>query len=174
VVSRLLPYKRVDLAIAGCALAGVPLKIVGAGPAERALRAAAEGTQTEFLGALSDDGLRAVMGDARVVILPGEEDYGLVPLEANASGRPALAYGAGGALETIRPGETGAFFAEPTAESLAAALAAFDARGYDPGRLRAHAELFGPEPFKRRFGELVERIVASGRRSAAGDLAQKL
>ena len=174
VVSRLLPYKRVDLAIAGCALAGVPLKIVGAGPAERALRAAAEGTQTEFLGALSDDGLRAVMGDARVVILPGEEDYGLVPLEANASGRPALAYGAGGALETIRPGETGAFFAEPTAESLAAALAAFDARGYDPVRLRGHAELFGPEPFKRRFGELVERIVASGGRSAAGDLAQKL
>jgi glycosyltransferase involved in cell wall biosynthesis len=114
------------------------------------------------------------MGDARVVILPGEEDYGLVPLEANASGRPALALGAGGALETILPGVTGEFFAEPSAESLAAALEAFDARDYDPAQLRAHAERFGPEPFKRRFGELVERIVASGGRSGLGDLAQKL
>jgi glycosyltransferase involved in cell wall biosynthesis len=162
VVSRLLAYKRVDLAIAGCALAGVPLRIVGAGPAEAALRAAAHGTRTEFLGALSDADLRAVMGDARVVILPGEEDYGLVPLEANAAGRPALAYGAGGALETIRPGVTGEHFAEQTPESLAAALAAFDGARYDPRVLRAHAESFGPEPFKRRFATLVEHIRTSG------------
>jgi glycosyltransferase involved in cell wall biosynthesis len=167
VVSRLLPYKRIDLAIAACALAGVSLKIVGAGPAERALRTAARGTPTEFLGSLSDAALREVMGEARVVILPGEEDYGLVPLEANASGRPALAYGAGGALETIRPGVTGAYFSEPTAESLAAALVAFDPHAYDPQAMRAHAESFGPEPFKRRFKALVDDIVSGRSRAAA-------
>ncbi len=174
VVSRLLPYKRIDLAISACALAGVPLKIVGAGPAERALRVAAAGTPTEFLGSLSDAALCEVMGEARVVIVPGEEDYGLVPLEANASGRPALAYGAGGALETIRPGITGAYFAEPTAESLAAALATFDSRAYDPRALRAHAESFGPEPFKRRFAALVDGVVSGRSRApAASDLVEQ-
>ncbi len=162
VVSRLLPYKRIDIAIAGCALAGVPLRIVGAGPAEAALRASARGTQTTFLGALSDADLDVVMGDARVVILPGEEDYGLVPLEANAAGRPTIAYGAGGALETIVPGETGEHFPEPTAESLASALERFDAGTYDPATLRAHAERFGPEPFKRRFAEVVEIVKRRG------------
>ena len=168
VVSRLLSYKRVELAIAGCALAGIPLWIVGTGPAERALRSAARGTRTEFLGALSDADLRRVMGDARVVVLPGEEDYGLVPLEANASGRPVVAFGAGGALETIRPGVTGEHFAEPTAASLAATLRGFDADRYDPAVLRAHAETFGPEPFKRRFASLVERIVAGSRGVGGG------
>jgi glycosyltransferase involved in cell wall biosynthesis len=174
VVSRLLPYKRIELAIAGCALAGVPLKIVGSGPAERALRTTARGTRTEFLGALSDEGLRDVMGDARVVIQPGEEDYGLVPLEANASGRPALAFGAGGALETIRPGITGAYFSEPTAASLAAALAAFEAERYLPAVLRAHAENFGPIPFKRRFAEAVERIVRSRAPSLRSHVVQEV
>jgi glycosyltransferase involved in cell wall biosynthesis len=159
VVSRLLPYKRVDLAIEACRLAGARLLIAGAGPAERALKAAAAGSRTEFLGSVSDAELRRVMGDARAVILPGEEDYGLVPLEANASGRPAIAYGRGGALETIRPGVTGEHFAAPLAESLAAALRRFEPARYDPAVLRAHAESFGPEPFKARFAELVAGIV---------------
>ncbi len=163
VVSRLLPYKRVELAIAGCALAGVPLRIVGAGPAEAALRAAARGTNTEFLGALSDGELRTAMAGARVAILPGEEDYGLVPLEANAAGRPVIAYGAGGALETIVAGETGEFFAEPTAASLAGALVAFEPSRYDPHALRAHAERFGPAPFKRRFAAIVDAIASGAR-----------
>jgi glycosyltransferase involved in cell wall biosynthesis len=162
VVSRLLPYKRVDLAIDAARLAGRRLLIVGSGPAERALKAQAVGSRTEFLGSVSDADLRGIMGDASAVILPGEEDYGLVPLEANASGRPALAYGRGGALETIRPGVTGEHFADATPESLAAALRAFDPARYDPAVLRAHAECFGPEPFKRRFAELVREIVRSG------------
>jgi len=162
VVSRLLPYKRVDLAIEAARLAGRRLLIVGSGPAERALKAQAAGTRTEFLGSVSDAELRGIMGEARAVILPGEEDYGLVPLEANASGRPALAYGRGGALETIRPGITGEHFGDATPDSLAATLRAFDADRYDPAVLRAHAESFGPEPFKRRFAELVGEIVRSG------------
>jgi len=162
VVSRLLSYKRVDLAIAACALADVPLKIVGAGPAERACKAAAAGTATEFLGAISDAELREVMGRARAVILPGEEDYGLVPLEANASGRPAIAYGAGGALETILPGVTGEYFAEPTAQSLATTLADFEMRRYDPAVLRAHAAAFSPARFIERLRALVDEAVRLG------------
>ena len=163
VVSRLLGYKRIDLAIAGCARAGMRLLIVGAGPARDELERAAAGTRTEFLGALSDAALRAVMGRARVVVLPGEEDYGLVPLEAAASGRPAIAYGRGGALETIVPGRTGEYFAHDDPESLARELRAFDPARYDPAVLRAHAESFGPGPFKRRFARLVDGIVASAR-----------
>jgi len=172
VVSRLLPYKRVDLAIAACKLAGVRLVIVGDGPARRALQTAAKGSRTQFLGTLSDTELRRVMGSARAVILPGEEDYGLVPLEANAAGRPAIAYARGGALETIRPGITGEHFPEPSPLSLAQTLLRFDAGRYDPARLRAHAENFGPARFKERFAAVVERIVRS-RGAAAPQLAQQ-
>ncbi len=174
VVSRLLPYKRVDLAIAAAALAHVRLLVVGAGPARAALERAAAGTRTEFLGALSDEELRAVMGRARAIVLPGEEDYGLVPLEANASGRPAIAYGRGGALETIVPGVTGEYFADATPTSLAGTLRRFDSGGYDPTLLRSHAESFGPIPFKARFGALVDEIVrlGPGARPARSDVAQ--
>ncbi|GAC1306080.1 MAG: glycosyltransferase [Vulcanimicrobiaceae bacterium] len=173
VVSRLLPYKRVDLAIAAAALADVRLVVVGAGPARASLEAAAVGTRTEFLGPVSDAELRTVMGRARAIVLPGEEDYGLVPLEANASGRPAIAYGAGGALETIRAGETGEYFHDSDPRSLAAVLRSFDADRYDPATLRRHAESFGPEPFKRRFAALVDEIVrlGPGARPARGDVA---
>lgn len=167
VVSRLLPYKRIDLAIRACAIVGMKLVIVGVGPAEAALKAEALGTQTEFLRALSDVSLRDVMGRARVVLLPGEEDYGLVPLEANASGRPVIAYGAGGALETIRPGITGEYFSEATAASLAATLGRFDPDRYDAAVVRAHAESFGPQAFKARFAAIVERIVRLGPEAAA-------
>ena len=172
VVSRLLPYKRIELAIRACAIARRKLIVVGVGPAEAALKADAIGTQTEFLGALSDASLREVMGRASVVLVPGEEDYGLVPLEANASGRAAIAYGAGGALETIRPGITGEYFPEATAESLAAVLARFDPDRYDAAVVREHAESFGAEPFKARFAEIVERIVRLGPEAAA--LAREL
>jgi glycosyltransferase involved in cell wall biosynthesis len=164
VVSRLLGYKRVDLAIEAARRAGMRLLVVGTGPAESELKAMAVGSRTEFLGGVSDASLRSIVAGARAVILPGEEDYGLVPLEANASGRPAIAYGRGGALETIVPGVTGEHFAEATPESLAALLRTFDADRYDPAVLRAHAESFGPEPFKRSFAALVDDIALRGAR----------
>jgi glycosyltransferase involved in cell wall biosynthesis len=164
VVSRLLGYKRIDLAIEAARIAGMRLLIAGSGPAEAELKACALGTRTEFLGAISDAELNAVMGGARAVIVPGEEDYGLVPLEANAAGRPAIAFGRGGALETIRPRITGEHFAEPTPDSLARTLATFDPTRYDPSILRAHAESFGPEPFKRSFAMLVEDVAVRGAR----------
>jgi len=162
VVSRLLAYKRIDLAIEACRLLGLRLLVVGSGPAERELQMQAAGSRTEFLGTLSDAELDRVMGSARAVIQPGEEDYGLVPLEANAAGRPAIAYARGGARETIVPGVTGEHFAEPTALSLAHVLGRFDPDAYDPAVLRAHAASFGPAAFKATFGTLVDEI-ANGR-----------
>jgi glycosyltransferase involved in cell wall biosynthesis len=155
VVSRLLPYKRVDLAIDACAMANVPLHIIGTGPAESALRARASGTRTTFHGWLDDASVNAIVGSARAAILPGEEDFGLVPLEAAAAGRPTIAYGAGGALETIVDGVTGAFFGEPSAASLSAVLREFDDARYNPVALRAHAETFAPPRFIERFRAIV-------------------
>ena len=162
VVSRLLPYKRIDLAIAGCAKAGVPLHVVGVGPDERRLKHLALGTRTTFHGAVDDATRNALVGDARAAILPGEEDFGLVPLEAAAAGRPTIAYAAGGALETIADGATGTFFREPTADALAGAIGAFDPARYDPEVLRAHAEEFRPERFVARLRAIVDDTVARG------------
>jgi glycosyltransferase involved in cell wall biosynthesis len=163
VVSRLLPYKRVDLAIEAARLAGVRLLVVGAGPALDSLKALAAGSNTEFAGPLEDAELARVLADARAVIVPGEEDFGIVPVEASAAGRPALAYGAGGALESILPGRTGEHFAEPTPQSLAALLRDFDPSRYDPQALRAHAEGFAPERFVARLREIVAAVEAGER-----------
>ncbi len=155
IASRLLPYKRIDLAIEAAQRAGVSLKIAGTGPDEKRLRELARGTTTELLGYIDDAAVNALLGDARAAILPGEEDFGLVPVEAAAAGRPTIAYRGGGALETILDGETGMFFDDPTPESLAASLSAFDSSRYDPQRLRAHAETFAPAQFIARLKEIV-------------------
>lgn len=161
IAARLLPYKQIDLAIRAADLARVPLLVAGTGPAERSLRAIARGTTTTMLGWVSDAQLGELMRTARAAILPGEEDFGLVPLEAAASGRPSIAFRAGGALETIVERETGEFFDEPTPESLAAVLRAFDERRYDPQRLRAHAQAFAPEIFIERLRAIVEQTRAA-------------
>jgi glycosyltransferase involved in cell wall biosynthesis len=158
VVSRLLSYKAIDRAIRAAARAGVALHVAGTGPHEGALRLLAAGTRTTFHGYLDDAAVNALVGDARAVILPGEEDFGLVPLEAAAAGTPTIALRAGGALETIVEGETGVFFDEPTDESLAAALRAFDRSRFDPRRLRAHAETFAPPRFIERLRALVDAV----------------
>ena len=161
VVSRLLTYKRVDLAIRACARAGVALHVVGTGPAEGALRAVAAGTQTVFHGYLDDAAVNQLIGKARAVILPGEEDFGLVPLEAAAAGTPTIALRAGGALETIVDGTTGAFFEAPDELALAGAIAVFDRTRFDPRRLRAHAETFAPARFIERLHAIVDDVRAT-------------
>ncbi len=160
IASRLLPYKRIDRAIRAADLAGVNLTIAGTGPAERALRALARGTTTTMLGYVDDARVDALMGSARAAILPGEEDFGLLPLEAAAAGRPTIALRAGGALETIVEGKTGAYFDDPTPESLAQALREFDPAAYDPHALRAHAEDFAPGAFIERLRAIVDRVRA--------------
>lgn len=160
VVSRLLAYKQIERAIRACARAGVPLHVAGTGPHEAALRAAATGTRTTFHGYLDDAAVNALVGDARAVILPGEEDFGLVPLEAAAAGTPAIALRAGGALETIVEGATGAFFDAPDDAALAAAIAVFDRTRFSPQLLRAHAETFAPARFVERLRDAVARARA--------------
>jgi glycosyltransferase involved in cell wall biosynthesis len=160
IASRLLPYKRIERAIDAAQVAGVRLLVAGAGPCERELREHARGTTTTMLGFVDDARLNELLGDARAAVLPGEEDFGLLPLEAAAAGRPAIAYRAGGALETIVEGATGEFFDEPSAGSLARALRAFDASRYDAGVLRAHAETFAPQRFIERLRAIVDRVRA--------------
>jgi glycosyltransferase involved in cell wall biosynthesis len=160
VVSRLLSYKQIDRAIRACARAGVALHVAGTGPHETALRALAAGTQTTFHGYLDDAAVNALVGDARAVILPGEEDFGLVPLEAAAAGTPTIALRAGGALETIVEGQTGMFFDDPDDESLAGAIRTFDRSRFEAERLRAHAETFAPPRFIERLRALVDAVRA--------------
>lgn len=160
IASRLLPYKRIDLAIDAAQMAGVPLLIAGSGPAESSLRERARGTTTTMLGFVDDARMNELLGNARAVILPGEEDLGLVPIEAAAAGRPTIAFRGGGARETVLAAVTGEFFEEPTAESLAEKLRAFDPARYDPRTLREHAEQFSPKLFIERFRAIVESTKA--------------
>jgi glycosyltransferase involved in cell wall biosynthesis len=155
VVSALVPYKRVDLAVSACEAAGIPLTVVGDGPERAALEAAA-GPNTTFLGRVSDEDVRSLYRRAALVVLPGEEDFGIVPLEAQACGRPVVALGRGGALETVRPGETGELVADSSVEAFAEAIATAAANRYDTGAIRKHAEQFG----RTRFGDEIEAAVA--------------
>jgi glycosyltransferase involved in cell wall biosynthesis len=155
VVSALVPYKRIDVAIAACARAGVPLTIVGDGPERAALERNAPAT-TRFLGRVSDEDIRALYRRAAVALLPGEEDFGIVPLEAQACGRPIVALGRGGALETVKPGETGLLVDEPSAEAFADAVAEAVDRRFDAVAIRRHAEQFS----RSRFGDEIAALVA--------------
>jgi glycosyltransferase involved in cell wall biosynthesis len=147
VVSALVPYKRVDLAIAAARQLGVPLKIVGGGPDETRLRAMA-GPTVEFLGTLDDEALRREYRRARATILPAEEDFGIVPVEALACGRPVVAFARGGACETVTPGATGVLVDEATPEAFADGLREVSARTWNPARLRSDAERFSVDRFE--------------------------
>lgn len=155
VVSRLAPYKRIDLAVAAAARLGKPLKVVGSGVDLERLKKLA-GPQTQFLGRVDDAELKHLYSDCLAFILPGEEDFGLTPLEAMASGRPAIAYRAGGAMETIVEGETGLFFDEQTVDSLAGAMANFGESRFQTARLRQWAEGFDKELFKQKLTAFME------------------
>jgi len=150
VVSALVPYKRIDLAIRAAGAVGVPLKIVGTGPDEARLRAIA-GPTVEFLGSLDDEALRREYRRARATILPAEEDFGIVPVEALACGRPVVAFARGGACETVTPGETGVLVDAATPEAFADGLRQAIARVWDPARLRASAERFSVDRFEREM-----------------------
>lgn len=148
VVSRFVPYKRVDLAVAACAQLGLPLKVVGEGPEEGIVRAAAgDAACVEFLGFVDEGALRELYANATALLFTAHEDFGLAPLEANACGTPVVAYAGGGALETVRAGVTGEFFATQEIGALIDVLREFAPSRYDPGALRLHAETFGVAAF---------------------------
>lgn len=155
ILSRLQPYKRIDLAIKACNELGLPLRIAGVGPDAARLKAMA-GPTVQLLGRVSDDERRALLARCRAFIFPGEEDFGLTPLEAMASGRPVVAYRAGGALETVKEGETGLFFDRPTSDSLTEALEGFS-DVFDPEAIRRHALWFDKTEFKRRMYDVLAR-----------------
>jgi glycosyltransferase involved in cell wall biosynthesis len=159
IVSALVPYKRIEVAVEACRRARVPLKIVGDGPERAALERTADGA-AHFLGRLSNDELRDLYRRAAVVLLPGEEDFGIVPLEAQACGRPVVALARGGAIETVLPDETGRLVDEPAPEAFADAIATALDRSFDVAAIRRHAERFSRE----RFGDEMEAIVGEGRR----------
>ncbi len=172
VVSALVPYKRLDLAIDACRLAGVPLKIVGDGPDRARLeRHAQDGRgghgDVLFLGRRSNDEVRELYRRAAVVMLPGEEDFGIVPVEAQACGRPVVAYARGGALDTVIPGETGLLVDEATPAAFADALRRAMDRPFDSTAIRRHAERFGRARFASEMEAIVrETLTASATRTA--------
>lgn len=159
VVARLLPYKRVGLAIEACNSIGAQLVVIGSGPDEARLRRIA-GPTIRFAGTVDDAQRQTLFARARAVIVPGIEDFGLVALEAAASGRPVMAFAAGGSLETVVEGETGSFFREPTPAALAAALRSFTPEAFSRSRLVEHAARFSPARFRQRLRELLERYLS--------------
>ena len=155
IVSALVPYKRLDIAIEACRLARIPLTVVGQGPEEARLRRSA-GPDVEWLGWRSDEEIRDLYRRAAVVLLPGTEDFGIVPVEAQACGTPVVAFSAGGARETVVPGLTGELVDEPSAAAFAAAILQVVARATDRPAIRANAERFSTAQFKLRFQEAVQ------------------
>jgi glycosyltransferase involved in cell wall biosynthesis len=163
IVSALVPYKRVELAVSAVSRLKRPLWIAGDGPERKRLEAAA-GPSVRFLGSVESDQLPRLYARARFFVLPGEEDFGIAPVEAQAAGRPVLALGRGGALETVIEGETGMFFPEPTVESLLEGIAAIDGLQPDPLRLHEHATRFDAARFRPEIQRAIDACVARARR----------
>jgi glycosyltransferase involved in cell wall biosynthesis len=157
IVSRLVAYKRIDLAIAACNQLGRPLVIIGDGP-DRARLAALAGPTVELRGRRPDAEVNAAAAGCRALLFPGEEDFGIAPLEANAAGRPVVAWRGGGATETVIDGETGVFFDEPTAASLAEAMLRLERQPWSPERLRAHAATYDRPVFVRRIRAFLDAV----------------
>lgn len=157
VLSRLIPYKRIDLAVRACSQLGVKLVVAGDGRDRAALEALA-GPSIEFLGRVSDAEAEDLMARCQALLFPGLEDFGITPLQAQAAGRPVIAFAAGGALDTVLPGQTGEFFSEQSVAALAAVLARFSPDHFDPARCRAQAERFAASRFRAEFLAFVERV----------------
>lgn len=158
IVSALVPYKRIERAMAACARVGAPLRIAGDGPDRRRLEAHA-GPHVTLLGRLSDEAVRDEYRRALAVVLPGEEDFGIVPVEAHACGRPVVALARGGALETVVDGENGILFEEPEVDALAAALDRVARTRFDPARIAAGAQRFARERHVDELRAVIEETV---------------
>jgi len=156
IVSRLIPYKRIDLAVQACTRLDLPLLVAGRGRDRERLEAMA-GPTVQFLGYVPDEDLPDLFARCRAFIFPGLDDFGIAPVQAQAAGRPVIAFKGGGALDTVIPGRTGVFFDRPTVESLMDVLRDFDERAYDPAAIRAHALQFDSTVFQNAIATCVER-----------------
>ncbi len=153
-VGRLVPYRRLDVLIEAFNKMGKPLKIAGSGR-DRARLEALAGPTVEFLGFVPDADLPDLLARCRAFVWPGEEDFGISPLQANAAGRPVIAYAAGGARETVVPGVTGALFAEQSVAAIIETVESFDPLSVSPAAIRRHAEQYDIALFKRRIADFV-------------------
>lgn len=162
-VSRMVAYKRLDLSIRACNLVGLPLVMAGAGPAERQLRQLATdlGADVRFVVDPSDMALRALYRAADLLVFPGEEDFGIVPVEAQACGTPVVAFGKGGALDTVLPGTTGVLVAEQTEDCLAAGIESALSSQFASAECRRSAERFSRSRFVNNFLGWVGSAAAS-------------
>ena len=156
VVSRLATYKRLDLAIKAFTRLKFPLKVVGTGPDLADLKKMSS-SNIEFLSAVSDNSLLELYRDAKALVFPGLEDFGITPLEAQASGIPVIAYGEGGALETVVDGKTGVFFHEQTPEALVEAVNKFNSVRFDKKFIKSHADIFDFEIFKNKLLRFINK-----------------
>ena len=156
-VGQLVGYKRADLAVKAFTRFGRRLVVIGEGEEMRKLRDLA-GKNVEFLGRQPFEVLREHYSRCQALVFPGEEDFGIVPLEAMASGRPVIAFGKGGALETVVDCKTGVFFHEQTEDALLEAVMRYEGMKSEfvPAEIRAHACLFGPERFKSEMSKIIE------------------
>jgi glycosyltransferase involved in cell wall biosynthesis len=158
IAGRLVPYKRPDLAVRAAARAGVPLVVAGNGRIRAELEQLA-GPDTRFVGRVDDAGLRDLFRRCRALLMPGVEDFGIVPVEAQACGAPVIAVDAGGARDTVLPGRTGELVPVTGPDEEVAAwssqLLAFDPAAYDPQEIRRHAELFSRQAFRRAMADVV-------------------
>ena len=173
IVSRFMPYKRIDLAIEACNQLQIPLVIIGSGRDEIRLKRLA-GPSIRFMGRLSDQEVLYYYAHCRALILPGEEDFGITPLEAQASGRPVIAYAAGGALASIVENVTGTFFHKQSVESLVEVLASFDVQRYDPQTIYNHALEFDLPRFQRRIQQFIEAKMSEGKTRDVGTPSSEL
>jgi glycosyltransferase involved in cell wall biosynthesis len=165
-VSRLVPYKRFDLAIEACNTLQLPLLIVGTGRDRPRLEAMA-GPTIRFLGRVTDQELARLYAHCRATIFMSDDDFGIAQVEAQAAGRPVIAYGSGGSLDTVLANVTGLFVPERTAESLIATLRHFESWTFNPLRAVAHAHSFSRERFQRQLTEVVTATLSTRRKGSA-------
>jgi glycosyltransferase involved in cell wall biosynthesis len=157
ILARLVPYKRIDLAVKACTQTGRRLVVIGDG-SDRARLQAMAGPTVTFMGRQPDSVVNQYVSRCRALIFPGEEDFGMTPLEVNAAGRPVIAYGAGGATETIIPGANGLLFREQTTQSLIEALEDFEERSWDPVAIQRGAQRYDIRVFQQRLLNFLSRV----------------
>lgn len=173
IVGRLVPYRRIDILIEAFNKMQRPLVIAGDGRDRERLQTLA-GPTIEFLGYVPDQDLPDIMSRCRAFMWPGEEDFGISPIQAMAAGRPVIAYAAGGALETVIPGRTGALFYEQSAGAIIDAVEQFDESAMDPYAISAFAAQFDTSEFKRKMQQFVEEKLEQRRRELQSGLPEKL
>lgn len=157
VAARMLAYRRLDLAVAAATRLGRELVVAGDGPEASRLRSLA-GPTVRFTGHIDRPTLVDLFGRCHAYVVPGVEDFGIAPVEATAAGKPVVAFRSGGATETVVEGVTGVFFDRQEVSALVEALERLDSTTFDPARIRAHAEEFSAEVFRRRWTELLARL----------------